>query len=203
MKHTNFAKKSLSAVLVLAMLLGILAMLPITVGAATPSGAGTKENPIQVSTAAQLKALPTTLATAQKTNGVSYVEITADITIGDYNMATIDIDEYPVFIEGNNHKISNFTITSGSTYAGLFHKFAMNSTVQNLHIVNGKVSCASGNDGIDHILDVFFRQETLEVKKRNAVMTAQHIDSGDLVFNDLVRPGFYVGTVLADEGIDQ
>lgn len=133
MKKQNFAKKSLSAILALAMLVGILAMLPITTSAA--SDAGTADNPIVIASTSDWNALATTLASASNTGGVSYVVLTADLDFEGSTVTPLALGSLSVHIEGNDHTVKNYKAT-----VGLIEALGDNSTVQNLHVIGATVS---------------------------------------------------------------
>lgn len=149
MRSSHPVKKSLSVLLVLAMLCSILTLLPITASASASVDlkAGTKGNPLFIDNADELKALPTTLQTLSnaKENAnllTFYVEMTNHIDLEGATWTPLDLGSYTVHFEGGNHVISNFKTTSG-----LFSAFGENSTVQNLAVVGATVSCSSGAAG--------------------------------------------------------
>lgn len=149
MKKSNMAKKALSLILVLSMLCGILAMLPLTAGAATAEEPtkGTQNDPIIVSNAAELKNLKETIEelAAEKRNptlDIYYVELTADINFAGKAMPDLDLEAYSVHFEGGNYTVSNFTAEYG-----LFGALGENSTVQNLAIVGATIVAPGGGVG--------------------------------------------------------
>ena len=136
MKKASFAKKSLSAVLTLAMLIGILAMLPITVSAAATPLA-TAEDPILIGSTSDLNGLKTSLDNAKAARSADtqadtyYVEFTADI---DYNGGTLTNNSfatYSVHVDGKGHSVKNFTAQHG-----IFQTLGIDSTIKDLHAVN-------------------------------------------------------------------
>ena len=147
MKKASFAKKSLSAVLTLAMLIGILAMLPITVSAAATPLA-TAEDPILIGSTSDLDTLSSKITAAEAARSAEtktdtyYVEFTAEI---DYNGAKIthaSFGNYSVHVDGKGHSVSNFTGDHG-----IFYILGTNSTVKNLHAVNFTANKTSAQMG--------------------------------------------------------
>ena len=149
MKKSNMAKKVISAILVLSMLCGILAMLPLVASAAsvTDTTKGSKNDPIIVESEEDLKNLLVTLqeVAAQKRNPslvTYYVELRNNINFEGRAMPDLDMESYSVHFEGSNHVIENFTATYG-----LFGAFGENSTIQNLSIVGATVVAPGGGVG--------------------------------------------------------
>ncbi len=145
MKKANLAKKSLSAILALAMLVGILAMLPITVGATdTTVALATEEDPILIGDTTALNGLATSLSNAKAARSAAtqddtyYVEFTADINYNGGTITTLNLSSYSVHVDGKDHIVSNY-----SAAHGIFYQVGTNSTIQNLHATD--VSISNGN----------------------------------------------------------
>lgn len=106
---------------------------------------GTSSHPYLIADPFQLAALNTLLPAASAGTTV-YAELINDIDLSVFaNWTPIDASTRYIHFEGNNNKVSNLAITSG-TYCGLFS--ILYGTVQNLTIENASISGVSKASGI-------------------------------------------------------
>ena len=61
---------------------------------------------------------------------------------------------------------------------------------------------ASCNNSVDDLLDSFFRDQPLQIQKRDSIVAAQHVDYMDFFFHQFFCPFFQSGTVAAFQCID-
>lgn len=150
MKRANF-KKTLAIFLALVTMLASFSMLSIAAEeppADTLEGEGTKASPWLIDSAADLVTISQMTDDEDKIQVSNadkkvYMKVTADIDMaGVTEFKPIKMKKRNALIfDGQNHKISNITITdnvSPSSHAvgGLFQQLRENSVVENIHLVN-------------------------------------------------------------------
>ena len=115
------------------------------------AGDGTENDPFQIKTLANLK----NIKLARTEDSMVYFKLIDDIDMssvpatgddqwGMFNGSVSNAEKYPVYFDGNNHTISNFSLTrSGASFFGSLQ----NSTVKDLVFENATVANASSGDG--------------------------------------------------------
>ncbi len=136
-------KKSFkSALTVLLSLMMILVMFPVN--AFAMDGEGTKENPYEIATAAELYEFATKVNAG---NNTACAVLTADITLLiDKNWTPIgnDSNQYKGTFDGDGHTITGLSVDDNTIYAGLFGFLGEGGTIKNLSLADSKITC-SGN----------------------------------------------------------
>ena len=155
------------------------------------SGTGTQEDPFVIFSGAQLAYL------AQQVNaGVSYENtyfiLSADIVLGNKAFSIIGTDASHAFkgtIDGRNHVIRDFTITSDALAVGLFGYF--DGTIKNLGIENCTIKATRTTSGPVYVGTIAYSTGTIENCYSRATVTAScgyAVYAGGLV-------GYNTGTI--------
>ena len=143
-------KRLLSLLLTLSMLMGMLAIAPISISAEDLLGDGTAENPYKISSAADLKTLAT--LSENDTFAGKYFELTADIVLTGTNNHT-PIGTWGIAFggtfDGKGHTISGLNMTAAGDGFGFFAAIQGGAVIKNLAIVDATVTATSkGATGI-------------------------------------------------------
>ena len=136
------------------------------------SGTGTQADPYVIFSGAQLAYL------AQQVNaGVSYENtyfiLSADIVLGNKAFSVIGTDSAHAFkgiIDGKNHVIRDFTITSDALAVGLFGYF--DGTLKNLGIENCTIKATRTTSGPVYVGTIAYSTGTIENCYTRAKITA-------------------------------
>lgn len=148
-KKRKLGRKLLSFLLTLAMIVGLMPGMGMTVYAATWSGEGTQSNPYLISGLDDLINLRDSVNAGTEYSG-NYFKLTADIDCGTDNWAPIgmggyDNQGYEVnnyfkgTFDGNGKTVTYHVANANDNYKGLFYKIPVGATVKNL-LVTGSIS---------------------------------------------------------------
>ena len=146
-------------------------------------GAGTADDPYQITTAADL-ALVATNVNAGTTYSGKYFKLMNDISLSDYtNWTPIGKDPSYVFrgsFDGNNKVISHLTITGMSDYRGLFGYVNSDATIKNLSIENCSISAGSYAGGLAGFvyLDLASSSVTISNCHTSGTISSQNMTGG-------------------------
>ncbi|MDR0712402.1 MAG: hypothetical protein LBF67_08705, partial [Prevotellaceae bacterium] len=114
---------------------GLLWGVAATAQAPFAGGDGTEGDPYQITNRAQLDSV--------RSYRDKHFRLTADIDLsGD---SWTPISTFTGAVHGGNHLVKNITITSTSTYVGLFSGLGANAYIDSLHIVGGNISTTASS----------------------------------------------------------
>ena len=148
-KKRKLGRKLLSFLLTLAMIVGLMPGMGMTVYAATWSGEGTQSNPYLISGLDDLINLRDSVNAGTEYSG-NYFKLTADIDCGTDNWAPIGMEGYDNqgyevnnyfkgTFDGNGKTVTYHVANANDNYKGLFYKIPVGATVKNL-LVTGSIS---------------------------------------------------------------
>lgn len=162
-------QKTLATLLTVILVLGTLAALPITVGAAAladsaawdgsastqPTGAGTESDPYLIASGANLAWVSANATTLATNNAVTYLKLTANINLADkpftpinMQVGTVDAPVYKgMVIDGQGATISGLNVVALEN-GGLFANLGVGSVISDLHFVGASVEIDKGNAGV-------------------------------------------------------
>ena len=147
--------KTSSFAAAVAVLLALCLVFMAPVGAAEWTGTGSSEQPLEISTADDLRAVEAyvTANTVTANTGTYYLKLTSNIDLNDQEWDPIDLDNYPgssVYFDGAGYKIKNLQSISDIEYVGLFgwitSQGAPTLSIKNLTLENVTLSNTQ-NDG--------------------------------------------------------
>ena len=202
-------KRILSVFLILAMLTGLFAVLPVVVVADTPTvwdgstaaafagGDGTEANPYQISNGAELAYLAAQVNGGTTTYEGQYLVLTNDIVLNSGNASTWESSApannftaigtwssaFGGNFDGNGKTISGIYINANTDSHGLFGVIQGGAVIENFALVNSYISGgAGGNDGnVAAIVGQTNRASATDIRIYNIFVDAIIIGNGAAV----------------------
>ncbi len=207
MKRANM-KKALAMLLALMTVLASLAMISVSVAATedTLEGDGTQATPYLINTPADLLALSKEIGNSERK---VYMKLTADIDMtGVDSFKSIKLASgNKLFFDGQNHTISNMTVTSGISgnyVGGLFQQIRAGSTVENVHMENVTVNALEGKNVVGGIAGYVTAPFTMKNCTVSGSVTSNYTGTGNSTAGGLVGAiGGGSGEVIFEHCLNQ